>query len=248
MIFRRVKAHIENENWFAVFIDFLIVVVGVFIGIQVANWNEARADKIQETAILSQLNEEFTVIKDAIEKQNQIRKGYAAALKSLVVGLEQSGPIPEENVIKKALMAARSTGRRPAQSAAYLQLTANGNLARLSNEDLKQALIKYHARLERDAFIFPELMRQVVLEMSSNAFVEYDIGARVATGASIDTDAEAEKLRINEIRFYDFEGLREYEQRYETLYIMHAALVDTDQTQLELVNEILKQVSQEADK
>ena len=45
MIFRRIKAHIEKENWFAVFIDFLIVVVGVFIGIQVANWNDARINK-----------------------------------------------------------------------------------------------------------------------------------------------------------------------------------------------------------
>ena len=42
MIFRRIKAHIENENWFAVFIDFLIVVFGLFIGLQVNNWNENR--------------------------------------------------------------------------------------------------------------------------------------------------------------------------------------------------------------
>ena len=37
MIFRRIKSHIEKENWFAVFIDLCIVVIGVFIGIQVAN-------------------------------------------------------------------------------------------------------------------------------------------------------------------------------------------------------------------
>ena len=45
MLLRRVKSHIEKENWFAVFIDFIIVVVGVFIGIQVANWNEEQSDK-----------------------------------------------------------------------------------------------------------------------------------------------------------------------------------------------------------
>ena len=45
MIFRRVKAHIENENWFAVFIDFLIVVVVVFFGIQFSNWNESRQEQ-----------------------------------------------------------------------------------------------------------------------------------------------------------------------------------------------------------
>ncbi|HMB39204.1 MAG TPA: hypothetical protein VKO85_09000 [Wenzhouxiangellaceae bacterium] len=36
--------HVRDQNWFAVSLDFLIVVVGVFIGIQVANWNEERAE------------------------------------------------------------------------------------------------------------------------------------------------------------------------------------------------------------
>ncbi len=48
MILRRIKSHIEMENWFAVFIDFLIVVVGVFIGIQVADWNAERLERAQE--------------------------------------------------------------------------------------------------------------------------------------------------------------------------------------------------------
>ncbi|MEE9347889.1 MAG: hypothetical protein V3U82_06815 [Robiginitomaculum sp.] len=43
MIFRRVKAHVAKEDWFAVFIDFIIVVFGVFMGLQVANWSAARA-------------------------------------------------------------------------------------------------------------------------------------------------------------------------------------------------------------
>ena len=46
MLLRRVKAHIQKEDWFAVFIDFIIVVVGVHIGIQLGNWNTERADKI----------------------------------------------------------------------------------------------------------------------------------------------------------------------------------------------------------
>ncbi|NHK28181.1 hypothetical protein FF098_009725 [Parvularcula flava] len=44
MIFRRIKAHIEKENWFAVFLDFLIVVSGVVIGVQIGNWNADRQD------------------------------------------------------------------------------------------------------------------------------------------------------------------------------------------------------------
>lgn len=55
MLLRRITKHVKDQNWFAVGIDFVIVVIGVFIGIQVANWNEARTDAIQEQEILADL-------------------------------------------------------------------------------------------------------------------------------------------------------------------------------------------------
>lgn len=45
MILRRLTKHIEDQNWFAVVVDFLIVVVGVFIGIQVGNLNDNRQQR-----------------------------------------------------------------------------------------------------------------------------------------------------------------------------------------------------------
>ncbi len=60
MIFRRIKAHIAKEDWFAVFIDFIIVVFGVFIGMQVSNWNDAQSSKRQEQTYLLELRAEIT--------------------------------------------------------------------------------------------------------------------------------------------------------------------------------------------
>lgn len=39
MLLRRLSQHIKNQNWFAVSLDFFIVVVGIFIGLQVTDWN-----------------------------------------------------------------------------------------------------------------------------------------------------------------------------------------------------------------
>ncbi len=44
MILRRLMQHVKDQNWFAVGLDFMIVVSGVFVGIQVSNWNAAAAD------------------------------------------------------------------------------------------------------------------------------------------------------------------------------------------------------------
>ncbi|XUU61249.1 hypothetical protein ACRAQ6_02965 [Erythrobacter sp. HA6-11] len=45
MILRRITSHVRDQNWTAIGIDFLIVVVGVFLGIQIGNWNDDRADR-----------------------------------------------------------------------------------------------------------------------------------------------------------------------------------------------------------
>jgi hypothetical protein len=52
MILRRVTRHVKDENWFAVGLDFVIVVVGVFIGIQVANWNDERLENVRKVQIM----------------------------------------------------------------------------------------------------------------------------------------------------------------------------------------------------
>src|SRR5687768_1684749 len=42
MVIRSIRRHVTTHNWFAVAVDVQIVFVGVFLGIQANNWNEAR--------------------------------------------------------------------------------------------------------------------------------------------------------------------------------------------------------------
>ena len=45
MILRRLTDALRKQDWFTVVIETLIVVLGVFLGIQLGNWNEARAEQ-----------------------------------------------------------------------------------------------------------------------------------------------------------------------------------------------------------
>jgi len=58
MILRRITAHLKDQNWFAVYLDLTIVVVGVFIGIQVSNWNERLTDNQKYSKALERLTTE----------------------------------------------------------------------------------------------------------------------------------------------------------------------------------------------
>ena len=58
MILRKLAEAIREQNWFTVVLEVAIVVVGIFVGLQVNTWNEARLDRAQEYAGLERLLDE----------------------------------------------------------------------------------------------------------------------------------------------------------------------------------------------
>ncbi len=71
MILRRVAEHIKQQHWTGVIIELVIVVLGVFIGMQVSNWNEDRANRSSEARHLDEIAEDLradVVVFDMIRK------------------------------------------------------------------------------------------------------------------------------------------------------------------------------------
>jgi hypothetical protein len=60
MILRRIREHVEHHNWFAVAIDLLIVVIGVFLGTQANNWNQARIERQQAREYRAMLRDDLS--------------------------------------------------------------------------------------------------------------------------------------------------------------------------------------------
>ena len=52
MIYKRVAARLRAQDWLAITIELTIVIVGVFIGTQVSNWNQARIERRETRAML----------------------------------------------------------------------------------------------------------------------------------------------------------------------------------------------------
>ena len=60
MILRRIAMHLRMQNWTTVAIELAIVIGGVFIGIQAANWNQQRQERNHTRLLLSQVQVELT--------------------------------------------------------------------------------------------------------------------------------------------------------------------------------------------
>ena len=94
MILRRISRHVREQNWFAVVIDTLIVIVGVVVGFQVTAWGNERANRAEEQDLLRGLQAEFTeVLADLdvqIGKHRRIERDVATILDALAEA-ERSG-------------------------------------------------------------------------------------------------------------------------------------------------------------
>ena len=47
MLLRRITEHVKEQNWFAVALDFFIVLAGLLIAFQITNWNEAQSERAE---------------------------------------------------------------------------------------------------------------------------------------------------------------------------------------------------------
>ena len=60
MLLRRLTEHVQSQNWTAIGLDLVIVVLGVFMGVQLGNWNEGRSERADEINYLFRLHEDLS--------------------------------------------------------------------------------------------------------------------------------------------------------------------------------------------
>jgi hypothetical protein len=161
MIRRRVIAHFRKQEWTAIAIDFVIVVVGVSVGIQVSNWNAARQDAARQRVYVERLQVDFEGIRARL---NEHLKVFAAAveggdyLKSVIAADEaQLAEIAtDEDRMEKAFDALASNRIPPPPPATYSEMVSEGQLSGMRDPVLRDRLADYDRLLG------------VVLEVSRN--------------------------------------------------------------------------------
>ena len=139
MILRRIKAHVEKENWFAVGIDFCIVVVGVFIGLQVANWNEARSENERVATQLASFQTELILARDYLATGQAYYQDRIEGVATLRRRLEEDGSFPEHEFNPLVVSTIRGDGLNIAFRA-YEEITTTGAISKIADEGLRNLL------------------------------------------------------------------------------------------------------------
>jgi len=162
MRLRRVGEHVKTQNWTAVGLDFVIVVVGVFIGIQVSNWNEARKEEEATERYLARLADDLTSMQAQIRREaafaEQLHEGAILALNSLRAC--EFDPADDEK-INLTFQAYQSAPAPYIYRATFDEMMASGAFASLPNEELKSRVASLYSSLDRFAAIVGYIRRDL---------------------------------------------------------------------------------------
>ena len=144
MLLRRIMHHVKDQNWFAIGIDFVIVVLGVFIGIQVANWNDRLNDRQRALNYLDRLNQEMEINRRTLSGR---RESYAAQIENGLIAIGASvEPSDREAAweIIRSFFQASHAFTISLQRGTYDEIISAGDLALLDDQELVNALSGFY--------------------------------------------------------------------------------------------------------
>jgi hypothetical protein len=219
MLLRRLMQHVKDQNWFAVGLDFLIVVTGVFIGIQVANWNAARLQVQREAMLLEALRTDFRSIDQSLLHSVAYHERSIEGLRAIATAL-RAGTLSDDERLKFEnglrygyLDAASSTA-----SGVLLELLASGDLTLLQDPHLRAALSDFESHREASISASSDIRRYVSQYLRSfTAQFDYDVNQAHPTPG-----ADPSRVRpISAIGHYDLNAMIEDRQFQESVDELH---------------------------
>ena len=148
-ILGRLSQAVREQNWFAVVLELVIVVLGVVIGFQVTSWGQDRSDAATERAYLRQLAADLAETERVVAgTDEQLASALQATHRLLRAFREPERPTPDSlaqwiNDVGSIRTAVPVMGTVQA-------LIATGDLALIRDDSLRSAVTAYAQKM--DAF------------------------------------------------------------------------------------------------
>ncbi|MDX1404461.1 MAG: hypothetical protein R3192_07985 [Woeseiaceae bacterium] len=153
MLLRRFMEHVHTQNWFAVVLDLLVVIVGLFIGLQIDTWWEEQREAQLESVYLEEIREDFEANKSNLEEQIRITE----LILENMISLHAQSLLPEPELslaeLNNRFTSIHNMPTFVLTRRAFDNLTGSGDLKLIKSRALKNALAEYYAAAELVAVV-----------------------------------------------------------------------------------------------
>jgi hypothetical protein len=140
--------HLRHDNWFTVFLELTLIVVGLFFAFQLDRWYESQRSKSDLQALMVSLAEDFA--ENEIRLASAISEGMREMEAAITLRAEIRKDTPDLSVAELNQLISQ-TSLLPTFSAvdlAYRNLISDATLADLPSSELKKELAEFYAAYE----------------------------------------------------------------------------------------------------
>jgi len=143
MILRRLSQSLKEQNWTAICIEFVLLVSGVFLGIQVANWNQEREANQKSKVFTERLREDLRQEAFGYQYLIEYNRDVLSSAEKAVNALTGKTPLSNEQLLINAY---RATQYKQPQRyrATYDELLSTGNIGLVKNEKLRLTAMRVY--------------------------------------------------------------------------------------------------------
>ncbi len=143
MIGRRVIGHLKNQQWTAFGIELVIVVLGIFIGLQVSNWNQERTVGQQAANFAERLKTDLREEDWAYQLQITYNREVLANAQRAASALEGTTTMSDESLLICAYRATQYKQRLRRRST-YDELISTGTIGLIRDQTLRDTAMRVY--------------------------------------------------------------------------------------------------------
>ncbi len=144
MILRRITEHVRAQNWFAVAIEFVIVVVGVFVGLQAQDWSTARAEQKAERAAIERLIVEYKANLELLDADIEMSQRTMEASERLLTMISpEPTVIAADRALAQTILDCLTNPKFVPILGTTTSLTASGGLQLIGDPEIQRRLTQW---------------------------------------------------------------------------------------------------------
>lgn len=144
MIRRRLIEDLKNQQWTAAGIELVIVILGVFIGVQASNWNQERTTAAQAANFADRLKADLREEEWAFQLQMAYNREVLANADRAASALEGKTAIPDEALLVSVYRATQYRQRLRRRST-YDELISTGNIGLIRDPALRDTAMRLYS-------------------------------------------------------------------------------------------------------
>ena len=144
MILRRITEHVRAQNWFAVAVEFVIVVVGVFVGLQAQDWSTARAEQKAERAAIERLIVEYKSNLELLDAdREESRKTMVASERLLAMISPEPAAVIADKALAQTILDCLTNPKFVPTLGTMNSLVASGDLRLIGDPEIQRRLTQW---------------------------------------------------------------------------------------------------------